>query len=856
MATTYSSYDKYKDLFDFGIKGDERYKLFCDLVEQVEDERAVGYTADSLAIETFDHYIMYVIGLLLRKYTDDKMPQVFQDEAKLFIHILTFGHRNNQAPIEINIKEFINGINSTNITIRQDDTSVLESTLNRVKNAIRNISDDNAVLKAALNAVFTKNDVIYQFMEFIGLFVYKMTRQLDNNLEKHIKEILASTSHDNKIKHFFTKIFNTPTSDVSGLTHTASFSDTIFKVVVNITSNNILNSILTISEVGTDTRIAQVQPSSLIKNIMNKIQRTAQESANDSVAGNADHTKIHKYDIDIDLSITGPRTRARRLQGDVLQMPTKLNEPRSDVLVNSGVIDSSAYLKVVFNCVLLVNGVDDKNEYSVNTLNSNLKLFNKNIFNVNYSKFLEKFIQAKKSTRWTLHPIDRSLGVSKNLQPGISHPEVDLLVSSNLSIDSVYEIDAEGNLIKRNVISGKQEKIDSLSEKDIDTCYKTYTKGGNWKCATYLRQCLLSSDENDIRRCKDFLTDSDFWSKAHDEIQKIPLDMIKTTLDAFQFHLVPVPRGNIGKIVLKKYQEVNDWLNTLKSKLSDDDIKLIQLNKPLITYLEGIVKKINRETTLTTLGSLSSLTEDEVKKFNQVLQNVYGQGPTNTPHTSKSAKLPQGMQLGGSSKNSFINGLLDMDTILDDHMYHSNKLNKILEQLWSEPKVFGMGTHVQSEQLGGDSNFNIESAFKFLMRETDILNKQASKRISTSLSKLLDTLLIELKNKGQELNIDDVNMLKQNIIDLQKYESYLIDRMIILAGYAYALNTGATKEQLSGVISFDKMTEIVKSTDVLTKKINNKAAKITKALQHTVKVMVPGVYLGSQRMASLPIPMP
>jgi hypothetical protein len=152
----------------------------------------------------------------------------------------------------------------------------------------------------------------------------------------------------------------------------------------------------------------------------------------------------------------------------------------------------------------------------------------------------------------------------------------------------LYRNDASGN--KLDVTKGSAH----FNTKYMDgaTCSSHYVKdSGSNTCTGYLKQCISSGKPSDIKACKDFMQDANFWTDITKEVHEMLPTNIEDTLKQFGFQTET--RNN-----LIEFESTGSWFKNLDSQVSagaltQGELDAIRTNTKLKAYLNLLVNKIN-----------------------------------------------------------------------------------------------------------------------------------------------------------------------------------------------------------------------------------------------------------------------
>jgi hypothetical protein len=147
----------------------------------------------------------------------------------------------------------------------------------------------------------------------------------------------------------------------------------------------------------------------------------------------------------------------------------------------------------------------------------------------------------------------------------------------------LYEVKPDGSF---ELVEGNSSAVQNL--KESDKCYGTGLEPSNGKaCYEYLEECIKGGD---LTQCKSYLQDPNFWQNAPKEVEKMQPIIAYQTLKSFEFGRVS---KKINNRKIDRVQTWNEWLDSIKSKLTPDELQRIAQNVKLQEYLSLIVKKVN-----------------------------------------------------------------------------------------------------------------------------------------------------------------------------------------------------------------------------------------------------------------------
>jgi hypothetical protein len=127
-----------------------------------------------------------------------------------------------------------------------------------------------------------------------------------------------------------------------------------------------------------------------------------------------------------------------------------------------------------------------------------------------------------------------------------------------------------------------------------DKCFGANVKDNNGlTCNDYIQKCIVNGKPDDIRACKDFMQNSDFWEIMQSDVDAMIPSIIVDTLDKFGFQMDSTNKK------YKSYESVGSWLKGLSARvplmqLSAAELKNITDNVKLKQYLDLLVAKVNQ----------------------------------------------------------------------------------------------------------------------------------------------------------------------------------------------------------------------------------------------------------------------
>ena len=174
---------------------------------------------------------------------------------------------------------------------------------------------------------------------------------------------------------------------------------------------------------------------------------------------------------------------------------------------------------------------------------------------------------------------------------------------------------------------------DEFTKNASNTCYSTYlggNRGSNKEGCKRISDCILTADGDSLGRCMDVIKDSSLWNVAFNDIKSVDPEKIRKILRKFNVRANVVTAENGEEI--KQPQSYNEWFNSLPS----DKKKLYNTNKPMLSYLRGLIEICRGNPVVLNAG---------VKRTNII-------GVETTPQLLKNLGLKRGLKYNPSSKKT------------------------------------------------------------------------------------------------------------------------------------------------------------------------------------------------------------
>ena len=217
-----------------------------------------------------------------------------------------------------------------------------------------------------------------------------------------------------------------------------------------------------------------------------------------------------------------------------------------------------------------------------NIVSKFIELFNETSFGYNYDKFL---INTMLMT--AVNNVNIPTSASNNLT---DFSDVQDNNQSNEKyvrrLDGLlYEVKSDGSY---ELVEANSAAVQNLKEADkcIGTGFESHP-GSTKTCYEYLEECIKGGD---VDQCKIYLRDHNFWQNAAKEVDKMQPIVAYQTLKSFEFGRV---QQQLGNRQIDRVQTWAEWLDSIKTKLTPQELIAISTNIKLQEYLNLIVKKVN-----------------------------------------------------------------------------------------------------------------------------------------------------------------------------------------------------------------------------------------------------------------------
>lgn len=256
-----------------------------------------------------------------------------------------------------------------------------------------------------------------------------------------------------------------------------------------------------------------------------------------------------------------------------IKVGTKINVTEASGAIKIVSATDAGDLRNIYKCVY--NGTRCDVGGTVLNLPANFALVksNKNDFNLDPTKILKNHI-VRKSVAET------------------SNASLDELFT-DLASGEIYRSDAKG-LYRED---SRGNKIYADEENVTDNCIGTGLTSQN--CRTFVRDCILSEDPEQLSKCLDSLKDKNMFLVAHEELRPHPNAAIKV-LNTFGVQRVKVN----GIEVPETYES---WRANVLGTFKHDVKNAIIGNENLNTYLKGVIDFVARNPAILNKGLNSNM---------------------------------------------------------------------------------------------------------------------------------------------------------------------------------------------------------------------------------------------------------
>jgi hypothetical protein len=353
---------------------------------------------------------------------------------------------------------------------------------------------------------------------------------------------------------------------------------------------------------------------------------------------------------------------------------------------------------------------------------------------------------------------------------------------------------------------GKEVQVDKNSEKYKNLSYKDKCMGTNYQigdtggvilasgrkpksCSDYLRECLSG---NNIEKCKDFLTEPEYWAIAEAEVKEMLPAIALKTLQSFEFTTHSTYDAT-NKMNIIKVINTTKWLEHLRNmtmgaspKLTLADYTSIAQNTNLMGYLSLLVKKINENPTLLNPSIKKS---DEQKRYNKdAFKGTY--------------LASMGMQPRVPSSEMSVSSVEKLGTAI------GNSQAKIKAILGLNP----LGLNPFPLLFSGGS------------AQVDELEKKLSSETEQTwpvFQKHYKVILDKFKNLGKDITKDDKDEIEKLIQNLRESEIKLTKIYLMSEKYKDLLDIHGEKDNTE-VLTIDKLRSFVDQRNKYFTRVSNK----------------------------------
>jgi hypothetical protein len=374
---------------------------------------------------------------------------------------------------------------------------------------------------------------------------------------------------------------------------------------------------------------------------------------------------------------------------------------------------------------------------------------------------------------------------------------------SSLLLDSppnaTYVRDDNGVLCE--VVNGKLEPVFVNSERfnkifneaeSKGRCATTGLKMDNDTCQMFIVSCLRTGDQGSIDKCRNIFVNPNFYDISLDEVNNLvtpqgALSVLKAA--SWEFEEV---HDNVAKMNLVRPCTVDEWLSTVKSKLTGD-----------ATAVEGNFNHIRTNTKL--LNYLGLLVE-KVRNNPAIINKKYKVSPTEAYLKDESHKNTFLKSIGVLRRPRVKLGLISrIDNIYKYHQDYLNRLrfiNGIRVGVVNSP-----GGLIPIHQYGNGQNGGNPLVLEQLKNMQ--LNEH---KISNVVSSLYNSLKASLSRQSKNISNEDNQKIVDLISNLHNTENKLLKTMIYIQKYVDLLELFGESD-FRDTLSVDQVQKFVDTRD-------------------------------------------
>ncbi len=362
-----------------------------------------------------------------------------------------------------------------------------------------------------------------------------------------------------------------------------------------------------------------------------------------------------------------------------------------------------------------------------------------------------------------------------------------------------YYRKSDGRLYMKDT-NGVEHTVDSKSDAVLklsldNKCIGTgFNEHNSKSCGDYLQECL---EGGDVKQCKEYLTDKNFWINAEDEVKSMLPPIALKTLKAFEFDKEEYVDETAGR---KLYRVISytQWITKLAkmvgasttSKLDKPTFDSIAANDKLQGYLEMLVKKVNSNPGILNkdyTGSTDANMINNPNAFNGTRLNKMGLSPRYPAHVT--------------DPSSF-----ERLRVAQQDVSNRVRLSVGLSNTTATPFTLVL--------TGGSG---IENNEQYLA--------DASKQLHAVLGRQYLNLVARLDSRGKKIAADDDKKITKLIDELKQKETKLVKLVLMTEKYASLLEVHGQHDP-AGVITIDHLKEFVDQRNQYFQRVSKKQSDL------------------------------
>lgn len=429
------------------------------------------------------------------------------------------------------------------------------------------------------------------------------------------------------------------------------------------------------------------------------------------------------------------------------------------------------------------------------------------------------------------------LNISKIVRDHINNKTNNVMNGgSPIDSDEFYDLSSMTKIYKDNngelYVIKDNKKINLTKEGDLK---KSDTDSDNKYC---LYKSLLNDDSVGLEKCISEYDNKGFDNQSKKEIENIHPLVALRILQKFGFKQKEI-YDSVAKKNLLKIETVDDWFdNFMKKQFTESQMKNIlesDRNKYVINYLNKLVHHVNSNPSLLNDGHVEKSIEQTVeylpikttlRKIGETDYYTFNSSNNNLRFIPQRNIDNDSNVIKNSKKIDFLTSILDIkskklniikknieekksynfkDMFNNAYPYPIDNTPKFLKDI----SLFSGGNPYKIGNINNTVNDNNNISVRHLMNRTPISyygldvnlpnrdmindydnedNEKDNIMGVIQLKKILNDVVSSLKNKGKEINKDDLENIEDNIVKIGKLEEDILKNIYTIGAYSDCLD--------------------------------------------------------------------